>query len=558
MSAESYILGINPGRHDSSAALLCGGELVVVAEQERLSRTKHAIGEAPVEAIRYCLDCAGIELSDVHCAALGTNLPYLADSQGLNSKEASELLALIDPDSLFPREVFGMGARPPLRSVSHHLAHAASAFDPSGYEEAAILVVDNRGEDSSTSIAHGTAQGIDVLESHGIDVSLGLFYRAAAQYTGTYRRYGEVGKMMGLAAYGQAVEPMPLTFLDGAPALPSLPTVSGLRGFDVPKARTEQLLSYFEQNCYPYARGDGREVFAYANFAASAQAALEDVLLALARRARTLTDSTRLVMAGGVALNCTANGRLANEAPFERVFVQPQSHDSGVALGAALVAHREDHGAPARPVMEHALWGPGYDQDEIDGALRAADVPHKHFAPQQLADKAASLIADGAIVVWHQGRAEIGPRALGARSLLGDPRSRLSLVRMNELKQREMWRPFAPSVKAECFDDFFDGVHASPFMLAAARVREEMRSRVPAVVHADGSARPQAVSRDFQPAYWNLLNSMEECTGIPMVLNTSLNRRGEPIANTPAESIDVFTSTDADAIVIGSALATKA
>ncbi|MGY1456752.1 carbamoyltransferase family protein [Streptomyces sp. SS8] len=547
-----WTVGLNHGAHDASCALLKDGRLVVSIEQERLSRKKRALGEPPAHALRHCLDHAGIELSDIDVVALGSDHDLLSEWMGYkDSAQRAAELPFDDPARLFPEELFGRAPRPPLLPVRHHLAHAGSCFWPSGFRECAVLVMDAMGEDCSTSLAMGGPDGIKVLETYPVEVSLGFFYEAAAEYAGLGR--DNAGKLMGLAPYGRPTEDVGLAFGEGGVAW--LPVHQpDLVGRALIEHRMAQLLDHFERSCFPYTRGCADDITAYANFAASVQHALEQVALALAERLRTLTGLPDLVIAGGVGLNCTANGVLAGSGLFDRVWVQPMAHDAGVALGAALVAaHGAGQDVSSWAPMRHAYWAAPTDDDEVEAELKRAGLPAERLETPELLRRTAALLADGEVIAWHQGRGEVGPRALGARSLLGDPRSRRTLVRLNRVKRREMWRPLAPSVLAERFDDFFVGT-PSDFMIMAARVKPEVRRLIPAAVHVDGSARPQAVHADTNPRYAGLLREFERLTGLPVVVNTSLNVAEEPLCSSPSDTIRTFLSCGADALAIGSYL----
>jgi carbamoyltransferase len=558
-SRPLWILGLNIGAHDASAALLRDGELIAMCEQERLSRRKRASGEAPVDAARYCLDHAGISLERVDAVAVGSDMARLNEWLGLSEAELASQPRLDHPQRLFPHQVFGCRRLPPLFPVRHHLAHAASAFWCSGFRNAAILVVDNRGEDSSTTLAYGEGDRIRTLEQHGVEVSLGLYYRIAAQFAGLCGEHREVGKLMGLAAYGSPNQSVALRWEGNRPMLEGLPGVDGMRGIEIPPHRTSQLLGYFSANCFPHAVGLSDEIMAYANFAASVQRALEETLLGLCRRLKHLTGCARLAMAGGVALNCSANGRVARSGLFEEIFIQPAAHDAGVALGAALELTRRlmPSGAAVSFQMKHAYWGPQYTQQDINTELERRGLRYRLLDEESLVAAVARLLAERKVIGWFQGRAEVGPRALGARSLLGNPSIRETLVRLNRIKGREMWRPLAPSVPAERLHEFFSAGAQSPFMLVAATVHPHQRRAIPAVVHVDGSSRPQAVTREANPRFWRLLNEFERLSGIPVIVNTSFNVANEPIVCSPRDAVNDFLATEIDALAIGDALVLK-
>ncbi|MBB6175131.1 carbamoyltransferase [Nocardiopsis mwathae] len=551
---SGWVAGVNHGAHDASCALLHHGELVVAVEQERLSRRKRAVDQSPARALRYCLDFAGIDLTEVDCLALGSDHDGLAAWLGVEGEERERALPYDRPGWLFPDEVFH-GARPrAVRAVPHHLAHAASGYWPSGFGECAVLVIDAMGENTGTSIAVARDGGVEILESYGVETSLGFFYEAASEFAGLGRQDG--GKLMGLASYGRPVHPAALAYRDGAIVWDGVPE-STRRGRALIEERSEELQRYFADHTYPYSRRRGESVMAYADFAASAQAALEETILGLARRARELTGLNRLAVAGGVGLNCTANGRLADSGIFDEVYVQPMAHDAGVALGAALaVAAEHRPGLQGVSRMSHAYWGPDLTAEDTAAAFAAAGVRAERFGLEELLPRVVRILTAGGIVAWGQGRAEVGPRALGARSLLGDPRDRETLTRLNLAKNREMWRPLAPSVQEERFAEFFEGT-PNAFMIVAARVREEARRRIPAVVHVDHSARPQAVRREDNPAYHALLSSFDAQTGVPVLVNTSLNVAEEPMASSADDILSTYLKSGADAVVIGDHLAVR-
>jgi carbamoyltransferase len=549
MSAE-WIVGLNHGAHDASAALLHHGQLVATIEQERLSRRKHALDEAPVDALAWCLARAGIELGDVDVVALGSQHDRLAQWLGLSAAERTQVLPYDDPERLMPASVFA-GRPATIRAYNHHLSHAASAAYPSDHSDAAVLVMDAMGEDVSTTISHLSKGVITTLESFDIDRSLGFFFEAASEWAALGRR--NAGKLMGLAPYGIPNQDVQLHWDSDGPSWGQAggPQTRAV-GRERIEARTAAAMEWFSQHCFPYEAGLVDEPMAYANFAASVQAAFERVVDELAARAANMTGSSTLTIAGGVALNCTSNGRLARRAVFENVWVQPMSHDAGVAFGAALLAAQEE-GEDVSAPMRHAYWGPSAAEEDVLAQCRAMDLTAERLDRDKLVDRVARTIADGGVVVWHQGRGEVGPRALGARSFLADPRRRVSLVRLNKLKGREVWRPLAPSVPVEAFDTYFEGV-PNPFMIMAAMVRDDRRSAIPAVVHIDGSARPQVVTREANEVYYELLQRFGEVAGVPILINTSLNLAGEPMCSSAADTLSTLVRSGADLGVIDDVL----
>jgi carbamoyltransferase len=584
-----YILGISR-HHDSAAALLRDGEVIAFAEEERFNRQKH-YGGFPARAVRYCLDEAGITLGDVdHVAyfwqrwseilhglrhlvryAPGT-LSVLggragAPARGLLATVRTDgaqahaddydvggalLLHLLRtytlPRTLRQATAYRGGLKLRVHLVDHHLAHAASAFVPSGFDAAAILSADGIGSDgTSTLLAVGEGRRIRELRRVKFPHSLGAFYSVITGYLG-FTPTSDEGKVMGLAPYGTD------RYVDRFRQLVRLG----------PDGTYELDLSWFEHHHTgkhrvsrrfvdafgpPRPRGGGPVSQHYADVAYALQHTLEDVGLHLARWLRRETGLTRLCAAGGVVLNSVMNGRLLRETPFERFFAPPAAADSGTALGAALYVNTCVLGRPYGGGGQVYL-GPAYGEARIEADLRASGLPYSR--PADLAAHTAARIAAGQIVGWFQGRMECGPRALGNRSILADPRSELSRPRLNEkVKHREPFRPFAPSVLRERAAEYFASAHPSPVMLLVHDVLEHRRAEVPAVTHVDGTARVQTVAREDNPAYWALIKAFEARTGVPMVVNTSFNDNDEPIVCTPQDAIRCFRKTDLDGLAIG-------
>lgn len=539
----SWVLGVNHGWHDGAAALLRDGELQVLVETDRITRVKHGYKQPPQAAMRVCLDEAGITLDDVEVVAVGwdeavsrnpSNGPYEYDSF------VAELL----PEGAFPRQ------RPPrVQCESHHLAHAACAFYTSGFERAAVLVIDGRGDDESTSLGVAGPDGIEWIHEWPIGDSLGNYYGYAADWAGF--GYWGAGKLMGLAAYGAPFGDLFVgatedgyRFVD--PVDPALDVTQ--------QERTHRaLLDAYFRRIYPFAPGDSGDVMAHARFAATIQAGLERAVAGLVALVVERTGLHDVVLAGGIGLNCTGNGGLARGELVRELFVPPVTADTGVSLGAALLADRRLHperGIPGR--LPHAFWGVATTSDAIDAALADAGLVGRRLPDDDLLPWLADRIADGKVVGWFQGRAEIGQRALGHRSLLADPRDRSRLVQVNQVKGREAWRPLAPSVLEEHAHEFFDEPIPSlaDFMLAALPVRPDAWARVPATVHVDGSARPQIVRRATNPRYWALIEAFRARTGVPVVMNTSFNLAGEPIVHTAADAVSSFVRSDIDILVL--------
>ncbi|MFH7599763.1 carbamoyltransferase C-terminal domain-containing protein [Streptomyces racemochromogenes] len=533
------VLGINALFHDPAAALLVDGRTVAAAEEERFSRRKHgkrpvpfSAWELPVEAARWCLRKAGLRPGDLDAVAYsydpGLALP--AEEMGLDdpwdhlrqtyARQAPGFLAAALP-GLDPARV---------RFVPHHMAHAASgAFAADAADRSSVLVLDGRGERSSHLAARRRGPALEPLFAQDLPHSLGLVYEELTAHLGFLRSCDEF-KVMALASHGTPR------------MLPELrrhvfPTGDG--GFRAAGVR-------WTDYCPPRAP-DEPWTQAHADTAAAAQAALEETLLDLARWLHGRTGDRVLTLAGGVALNCVANARLSREGPFSRVWVQPAAGDAGTALGGALLlaAGAGDEVAP----MDGADLGREWSDAELAGWLKSAGVPFDR--PADIAATVAGALADNAVVAWFQGRSEYGPRALGHRSLLAHPGHAGNLERLNDVKGREQFRPVAPMVLAERAAEIFDGPLPSPYMLFVHDVRPGWAERIPAVVHVDGTARIQTVDAAREPLVARMLRAFEQRTGLPVVVNTSLNTAGRPMVDDPRDALECFGSTPVDLLAIG-------
>ena len=535
------ILGVNAVFHDPAAALVVDGQVVAAAEEERFSRRKHgkrpvpfSTWELPEQAASWCLEFAGLRPDDLDAIAYSYDPALAPQPDGDLAADAWEGLR-----TLYARRapLFLRSALPGLdpdrvRFVPHHLAHAASAHLASPHERSAVMVLDGRGEQASFLAAHGCGGAVRVLATQELPHSLGLLYEDVTEHLGFLRSSDEY-KVMALAAYG---EPAHL------PRLREAVQVTGT-GF-----RTDRVdWAAMAERVDGRGEDDGRWGREHADLAASVQARLEEVLLELAARLHARTGERALTMAGGVALNCVANAALAARGPFEHVWVQPASGDAGTALGAALQVAAEA-GEPVEPMTTAAL-GRGFEDREIRTSLERARVPFEE--PADLADAVADVLAGDGVVAWFQGRAEFGPRALGHRSLLANPGRAENLRRLNDVKGREQFRPIAPMVTDERAPDVFEGQLPSPYMLFTHRVRPAWRDRIPAVVHVDGSARTQTVDRRAEPLVARLLDAFELRTGLPVVVNTSLNTAGRPMVDSPRDALECFGSAPVDALAIG-------
>ncbi len=591
LRSPTYVLGISAFFHDSAACLLRDGEIIAAAQEERFTRKK---GDAsfPTRAVEYCLSSAKITLADVsHVGFYDKPLlkferildTYLGIApQGFRSFLAAGPLWI--KEKLYQerelREALG-GYSGPLLYAEHHESHAASAFYPSPFEEAAILTIDGVGEWATASIGVGTGRDIKILrELHWPD-SLGLLYSAFTYYTGFKVNSGEY-KVMGLAPYGTPKyaeliyrELMDLRE-DGSFRL-NQKYFNYLGGLTMTNDAFDELFGGPPR--VPETNLTQKEM----DLAASVQAVCEEVMLRMARTAHGLTGMKDLCLAGGVALNCVGNGRLLREGPFERLWIQPASGDAGGALGVAqLIWHRELEQrrsvVPDKDSMKGAYLGPEYTTEEIQAFLEAQGAHYTCLPKSDLIEHVAELLADGKIVGWFDGRMEFGPRALGSRSILGDPRSPKMQADMNiKIKFREGFRPFAPAVLRERVSDYFDLDVESPYMLLVAPVAEARqipmtaeqrrlwgidqlnveRSDIPAVTHIDYSARVQTVDGEHNPSYYQLLREFERQTGCGVLVNTSFNVRGEPIVCSPEDAYRCFMRTHIDYLVLGPFLLAK-
>jgi carbamoyltransferase len=531
------ILGLNAVFHDPAAALVVDGRIVACAEEERFSRRKHgktsvpfSTWELPVKAAAWCLAQGGIGADDLDAVGYSYD-PDLAPTHDDVTADGWEGLRTlyVRRAPLFLRSALP-GLDPAIvRFVAHHVAHAASAHLAAPFASSAVLVLDGRGERASYLAGHARDDGsLEPLAVQTLPHSLGLLYEDLTEHLGFLRSSDEY-KVMGLAAYG---EPRFLEeFRDLIRTMPD-------GGFTVEPPSWDAFAK----------RRSGEEWEPeHADLAASVQVRLEEVLLDLATWAHERTGERALTMAGGVALNCLANSRLWRDGPFDDIWIQPAAGDAGTALGAAL-ALAQRAGDRIEPMTTAAL-GSGFDESTIEATLRRAKVASSR--PDDLAEVVAEALADDAIVAWFQGRAEYGPRALGHRSLLADPRPVANLERMNDVKGREQFRPIAPIVLADRAADVFEGPMPSPYMLFTHEVRPRWRGRIPAVTHVDGSARIQTVDPATEPLLAEVLRAFERRTGVPVLVNTSLNTAGRPIVDSPADVLELFGSAPVDLLAIG-------
>jgi carbamoyltransferase len=585
-----YTLGISAFYHDSAAALVRDGIVVAAAQQERFSRVRHD-PSFPEAAIGYCLDHAGISLTELNAVV------YYEDSR-LKFKRVLSSFASAGPRGIRPFSVvlpewlswkldvldrvdaelhaMGRGTAPRAVASQHHRSHAASAFFPSPFENAAVLTVDGVGEWQTTTIWHGRGSSLELVNSISYPHSVGMLYSAFTYYCGFKVDSGEY-KLMGLAPYG---EPRYADLIrrelvnirsDGSFTL-NMKYFEFHQGSRMVGRRFEKLFGA------PTRDAESELEQRHCDLAASVQVVTEEIILGLARAAVEQTGERSVVMAGGVALNCVANGVLSRSGVVDNLWIQPAAGDAGCALGAALDHSGEVHGRPhlasGGDGMSGALLGPSFSDTEIERFLTANGYAFQTYSESKLYDEVALHLADGAVVGWFQGRMEFGPRALGARSIIGDPRGRDMQKRMNlKIKFRESFRPFAPAVLAEDAQDYFDLDGDSPYMLVVAEVADriksaaalqptgpgrglgsinEIRSELPAITHVDLSARVQTVTEHDNAPFARLLRAFKASTNCSVLVNTSFNVRGEPIVHTPEDAYRCFMRTGIDVLVLGS------
>ena len=584
-----WILGISAYYHDSAACLVRDGVIVAAAQEERFSRKKHD-HSFPSQAVAFCMRHAGIKADDLDCVVfydkplqkfdrlIETYLDYAPS--GLRSFLQSMPLWL--REKLWMREEISKqcGFKGKVLFTEHHEAHAASAFYPSPFESAAVLTIDGVGEWSTCSYGKGQGNQLDLLAEMVFPHSLGLLYSAFTYYTGFKVNSGEY-KVMGLAPYGQPKYTQKI--LDELVDLrPDGSLRLNLRYFNFCQGLTMTNEAFDRLFGGPPRQPESPLTDREMDLARSVQEVTELAMTRMANHAHAVTGERNLCLAGGVALNCVGNGRILREGPFEKLWIQPAAGDAGGALGAALSVWHQYAGGPREIVhpdaMSGALLGPEFSNHEIRDFLDATGARYHQVDPRDLPERVAAVLADDKVVGWFQGRMEFGPRALGARSILGDARSpRMQSVMNLKIKFRESFRPFAPSVLRERVSDYFEMDCDSPYMLLVAPVRQDLRipmteeqsqlfgidklnvprSTIPAVTHVDYSARVQTVCREQNQPYYDLLRAFEGLTGCAVLVNTSFNVRGEPIVCTPEQAFTCFMRTEMDYLVLGDFLLDK-
>ncbi|MCF2517040.1 carbamoyltransferase C-terminal domain-containing protein [Dyadobacter sp. CY351] len=569
-----YILGINAAFHDTAAALVKDGKIIAAAEEERFTHIKHgkrpvpfSTWELPFHAIDYCLKTAGITMKDVD------HIAYSFDPDGVSEAAVYEDDLLSGSDVLEAADVYNgwdtlflnyiRKAPDQLRDgyphhlqkrfadagdlnakwtfINHHNAHAASAFFPSPYEEAAVLTLDGRGEKATTGYFLGQGNKITQLATVDMPHSLGMLYEKITTYLGFLHSSDEY-KVMALASYGKPV------FIED---FRSVIHIEDNGQYTIDEFDPEQWWGPGRKKDDPFEQ-------LHHDIAHSLQKALEETVLKLVHWLHEQTNSENLCMAGGVALNCVMNAVIRDHGPFKNVWVQPAAGDAGTALGAAQwldVALNAQGDMRYTAEMNHVYWGPEYTDDEIEKFMIWAKMPYKRL--YNVASETAAILAEDKIIAWYQGRMEFGPRSLGSRSILASPIHPDMQARLNDIKDREDFRPVAPVVLEEDAPEWFEDATVSPFMLFVYPVKDDKADRIPAVRHTDGTARVQTINAQQHPLYYELIREFKAKTGVPVLVNTSFNTRGEPIVCSPRDAIECFWTSPFDALIINSFILEK-
>ncbi len=572
------ILGINAYHGDASAALVVDGQLVAAVEEERFTRVKHDTS-FPLRSVQYCLDAVNGSINEIDHIALSRNPRAnlgrrvrfaigsragrrMAADRGASLLKTLRAKATISQGLRIPAQ----GLRAKVHFVEHHLAHIASAFYVSPFDRAAVMSLDGFGDMVSAMWGVGRGPKLEISGEVGFPHSLGLYYTAFTQYLG-FPKYGDEYKVMGLASYGEPeyleavrnvvrsngtgyeldlryfrhhLDGVSMTWNGGPPELGPVWGEGMAERFGPARESREEPIEPRHEN-----------------IASSMQHRLEEVVLGMLRHLNEQTGLDVLCMAGGVALNCVVNGKIRRETGFRELYIQPAAYDGGTSVGAAYYVHHHLLGKPRSYVMDHAFLGPEFSEAECRAALDGAGIAYRRLEDHDLFPTAARALSEGKILGWFQGRMEFGPRALGNRSILADPRrGDMKDILNARIKHREPFRPFAPSLLEEATGDWFDDDYPSPYMLLTYHVKNEQRERIPAPTHVDGTGRLQTVRRDQNPRYYDLIKSFGEITGVPVVLNTSFNEN-EPICCTPQEAVETFTRTRMDVLVLGNLICAR-
>jgi len=573
-----YILGINAYHGDSSACIYQDGQLIAATEEERFRRIKHWAG-FPSQAIDFCLKEAGITIQDVDYIAISrdpkanfqkkvyTAIKNKLSIRNILSRVKNLKKAASMEDEFITHFNLEKGSlKAQIINVEHHRSHLASAFFASSFDNAALLSIDGMGDFTSTMTGTGNRNGISVMDTVSYPHSVGIFYTTFTQWLG-FPHYGDEYKVMGLAPYGKPVyteklknvllfsdnglfelnlsyfnhpkKGVNMVWEGGIPAIDSLFSDKLIAEFGPVRQPDEPLNEY------------------HFNMAASVQRVTEELIFHLLNSLHQKTGSDAVCIAGGVAQNSVANGKIIQHTPFKKLYIPPAGHDAGTAIGAALWVYNQMLKQPRTAPMQHGYFGSRFTNDEIEAILKEKNIHYQKLDDNELYNKVSNCLIDGGVVGWFQGRAEFGPRALGHRSILADPRrSDAKEILNSKIKRRESFRPFAPSILKSHTADYFEQVDDVPFMEKVFIIKEEKRKDIPAVTHVDGTGRLQTVDQQIEPRYYNLIAAFYEKTGIPILLNTSFNEN-EPIVNSPQEALDCFLRTKMDMLVMENIVLTR-
>lgn len=566
-----YILGLNAFHADSSAAIFKNGIMIAATEEERFTRVKHWAG-FPTEAIKFCLGEASITLNEVDYITIGRDpkakflnkLNYLRKNPSLvfgafkrvkNSGEVSSLEKLfLQVDAGIDTDIL----KTKIKNIEHHRSHLASAFFASPFEEAAVLSIDGSGDFTTTMIGFGKGKKIEIFDSVDFPVSIGLFYTSFTQFLG-FPHYGDEYKVMGLAPYGEPkyvdkireiVKFLPngLYTWDDKYFVP--PTKAGFEYIDNIPSVGNLFSEYFVKK-FGQARQKNEELTQYhKDLASSVQRVTEEIIFHLLRELKKRTGLENVCIAGGVAQNSVANGKMSEATGFKNIYIPSAGHDAGISMGSALYYYHQELSKPRNPAIYTAYTGIRFSNDEIEKILQENGVSYRLLPDDELYDLVTDKLIEPGVVGWYNGRAEFGPRALGARSILADPRNPKAKDLLNlKIKRRESFRPFAPSILKEYTSEYFTKCDEVPFMEKVFPIKPEKHAIIPAVTHADGTGRLQTVDKQIAPRYYALIDRFREKTGVPILLNTSFNEN-EPIVNTPQEALNCFLRTQMDMLVL--------
>ena len=575
-----YILGINAYHADSSAAIFKDGQMIAATEEERFRRIKHWAG-FPSMAVEFCLREAGITLSQLDhiaigrdpYAKLGKKLLFLAKNPGGSWRAVKDRLSNAKKVASLEQEFKALDhsidektIKSKIHQVEHHRSHLASAFFASPFEEAALLSIDGSGDFTTTMTASGKGNKIDVLDSVDFPHSAGLFYTAFTQLLG-FPHYGDEYKVMGLAPYGKPEYTDRLrdviTFLPNGLFKLNLKYFRDARSGIISYGEDHipvvaPLYSVFMEQQFGAARRKDEPLSQYhKDLAASVQRITEELIFHLLTHLQKRTGLQNVCIAGGVAQNSVANGKLTRNTPFRNVYIPSAGHDAGISMGAALYVYNQVLDRPRAEPIWSAYTGSRSSNEEIEQMLQARNIAYRRYSEEELYEKVADRLIDAGVIGWFNGRAEFGPRALGARSILADPRRLDAKDLLNsKIKRRESFRPFAPSILKEYVAEYFEVTDIVPFMEKVFPIRQEKRALIPAVTHADGTGRLQSVDREVSPRYYELIETFRKKTGVPILLNTSFNEN-EPIVNSPDQALECFLRTDMDMLVLENCVITR-